>query len=82
MFINDVWFRSCIPWHWDFAGNDFFGWWQGGIGELRPGHTTITHQGVLQAGDRIRISSENGCPHTPHRCFNMDFAASFQRLTS
>lgn len=79
-FLNDIWFRASPLWHWDFAGNTIDGWWQGGIGEQRPGHTTITHQGKLNAGDRIRILSENGCPHTPHRAFQMDFQASFQRI--
>ena len=81
-----AWYRGNQWWrhdmhHWDFAGNQRGGWWytDDDIGEQRYAHTSINWEGVLLAGDNLRVLSENGCPHTPHRTWNMEFKASFVR---
>lgn len=76
---NQWWRHDC--WHWDFAGNQPGGWWYTNdeIGPQRYAHTSITWEGVLTAGTAMRVLSENGCPDTPHRTWNMEFKASFVR---
>jgi hypothetical protein len=66
-------------WDWDFPGNYNGGFWGGEI-LSRPGHNNIDWQGVLTAGTRLRVLSENGCADTPHRAYNMDFKLSFGRV--
>lgn len=76
-FVDEVFWRHDV-WHWDFAGNYPGGWWM--LDDIqRPTHTSIAWEGVLNAGQRIRVLSENGCPHTPHRAYGADFKASFVR---
>lgn len=48
-------------------------------GELRPAITSVDWQGVLKAGQRIRVLSENGCPDTPHTTFDMSCQISYVR---
>lgn len=66
-------------WHWDFHGNEEGGWWYRSQSEQRSATTNIDWQGILHKGQRLRALSENGCPHTPHRTFDMSFAISFVR---
>lgn len=80
LWISGVQFRQDI-WQWDFPGNQVTSipnyWYK--PGDQRPAPTSIDWQGVLQAGQRIRILSENGCPHTPHQTSSMSLALSFVR---
>lgn len=78
--VDDDWWDHDI-WHWDFAGNVPGGWWWtvDGIGPQRWTQNTITWEGVLTEGKTMRVLSENGCPHTPHRAWNQWFKASFVR---
>jgi hypothetical protein len=78
--VDDDWWDHDV-WHWDFAGNQPGGWWftDDDIGEQRWTHTSITWEGVLTKGKTMRVLSENGCPHTPHRTWNQWFKASWVR---
>lgn len=71
-------------WHWDFAQNFPGGWWWPDYHVqpvARSGHNNVTWQGVLTAGSRMSVLSENGTPHTPHRVSNGSFkAVCTQRL--
>lgn len=75
----DGFFHRNHHWQWDFPGNELGGYWYRDVFTQRPTTTHIEWEGPLQAGQRIRVLSENGCPHTPHRAYNMSFAASFVR---
>jgi hypothetical protein len=79
-YVGDQWWRHDI-WHWDFAGNQVGGWWftNDDVGQQRYSHTSITWEGVLTQGTIMRVASENGCPHTPHRTWNQEFKAAFVR---
>jgi hypothetical protein len=72
----DTVFRGHNYWFWDFPWNGVEEFWQGSIGDQRPANTTITWQGPLKDGQRIRALSENGSPHTPHRTYNMELKAA------
>ena len=69
-------------WFWDFDGNRHGGYWYRSEAEQRPSTTHIDWQGVLKKGQRLRVLSENGCPHTPHRAYDMSFALSFIRTVA
>jgi hypothetical protein len=66
-------------WDWDFDGNRYGGYWWTNDYVQRPTFTSFTWQGVILAGQRMQILSENGTPHTPHRTYNGDFKATWIR---
>jgi hypothetical protein len=76
--IDGVWYRH-HHWFWDFPENNPTGPWMGGIDVERPSHTSVTWQGVLKTGQRLRALSENGSNHTPHRAYNLEFKAACVR---
>ena len=77
-------YRRHHHWFWDFPGNCrgpggyWYGWLDAPV--YREAMTHTMWQGVLNAGDRLRTSSENGCPHTPHRTFNGSMEVSFMHV--
>lgn len=86
LWVNNVMKRQDI-WHWDFVGNTRYGAWQAPTGALgpgpiqRPGTTSVTWQGPISAGQRIRVLSENGTSDAQHQTYNMDLTVSLLRTT-
>lgn len=68
-------------WHWDFPGNDPNGPWRAGGEIWRAGNTSVHWEGIINAGQRIRIVSENGTDTTPMTARDLELTMQFHRLT-
>ena len=75
MYINGVWIKGNL-WHWVFASNG-----SAAYTNNRYANTEFSWMGILQEGDRIRITSENGTNRNPYHVIDSNAKLFLLRQT-